>query len=110
MKTIYLLVVVLGTLSSCRSTSKTDEINISIADSKDFVVSNDETARKIAEAIWLPIYGKDIVLSQKPYKVTLQGDTLWIVEGVLNKKVLGGALLIEIKAKNCEVIKVIHTK
>lgn len=110
MKTIHVLVIILVMLYSCRSTSNTGEVNISIAASKGFVVSDEGTARKIAEAIWLPIYGKDVVLSQKPYNVTLQCDSLWIVEGVLNDKVLGGALLIEIRARNCEVIRVIHGK
>jgi hypothetical protein len=37
-----------------------------------------KTAKKIAEAIWLPIYGEKIY-NEKPYKVSLRGDSVWVV-------------------------------
>jgi hypothetical protein len=43
-------------------------------------VSDEETAVKIAEAVWLPIYGRS-VLRQKPYKATLTDDNIWFVTG-----------------------------
>jgi hypothetical protein len=43
-------------------------------------VPDKETAIKIAEAVWLPIYGES-VLSQKPYEVMLIDEKIWIVEG-----------------------------
>jgi hypothetical protein len=43
-------------------------------------VPDEETAVKIAEAVWIPIYGKS-VLRQKPYKATLADDKIWLVEG-----------------------------
>lgn len=45
-------------------------------------VPNEATAIKIAEAIWLPIYGKDIYLAT-PFKAVLKGDTAWQVFGTL---------------------------
>jgi hypothetical protein len=46
---------------------------------KEGFVPNDSTAIKNAEAIWLPIYGKD-VLRKKPFTARLVKG-VWIVEG-----------------------------
>lgn len=70
-------------------------------------VPDAETAKKIAEAIWLPIYGKD-VLTQKPYETELK-DGIWIVKGVL-KDELGGTAYIEIQKSDCKILKVTHGK
>lgn len=67
------------------------------------------TAQKVAEAIWLPIYG-DEIYSEKPYKVNLVNDKVWIVEGTLPKGYLGGVTHIEIQKSDCKILKVIHGK
>lgn len=72
-------------------------------------VPNQETAVKIAEAIWLPIYGEK-VLSFKPYKAVLKDNTVWIVEGTLPKGMKGGTPYIEINKEDCRIIKVTHGK
>ena len=76
-------------------------------------VPNEETAKKIAEAIWLPIYGEE-VLKQKPYRAELVND-IWIVKGSLyippyeNPKYFrGGTAYIEIQKKDCKVLRVTH--
>jgi hypothetical protein len=71
-------------------------------------VPNQETAKKIAEAIWLPICGKS-VLNEKPYKTELIGDSVWIATGSLPGKsfisgdtvsiTVGGVARIEIRKK-----------
>ena len=47
---------------------------------KDYV-PDEVTAIKIAEAVWLPIYGKEILEKQKPFKAVLVQDSIWCVSG-----------------------------
>lgn len=75
---------------------------------KDGYVPNAETAIKIAEAIWLPIYG-DKIYDSKPFKATLRDNEVWVVEGTLNTQ-RGGVPYAEIQKKDCKILKVIHTK
>lgn len=72
-------------------------------------VPNEETAIKVAEAIWLPIYGDDIY-NDTPFKATLKDSSIWIVEGTLNNYEYGGVPYIEIQKKDCKVLKVTHGK
>ena len=76
---------------------------------KDGFVPTKMTAVKIAEAVWLPIYGEEIE-QKKPFMARLQGDTIWIVEGSLPKGTLGGVPYIEIRKSDCKIIKVTHGK
>lgn len=73
------------------------------------VVPDVKTAEKIAEAIWLPIYGESI-LEQKPYDVRLVDDSIWLVEGSLSKYALGGTAYLEIRKADCKILKVTHYK
>lgn len=50
----------------------------------DGLVPDSITAKKIAEAVWLPLYGKE-VLNQRPYSAKLIGDSVWVVKGVFKK-------------------------
>ena len=61
------------------------------------------TAKKIAEAVWLPIYGTS-VLDEKPYQARIIGDSVWIVEGVLDHGKSGGTAYIEIRMKDGTVL------
>lgn len=76
---------------------------------KDGYVPNEETAIKVAEAIWLPIYGKDIY-KEKPFHATLKNDSIWIVQGTLEKGADGGTVYAEIQKKDCKLLKVTHYK
>lgn len=66
------------------------------------------TAIKIAEAVWLPKYGKRIY-KKKPFTATLQNDTIWVVRGTLHHK-KGGAPFAEIQKKDGKIINVYYTK
>lgn len=72
-------------------------------------VPNEETAIKVAEAIWYPIYGSKIE-NTKPYKIYEKDSLVWIVEGTLPKGIKGGVPYIEIQKKDCKVLKVTHGK
>ena len=71
-----------------------------------------ETAKRIAEAVWLPIYGAEEIESQKPFQVNFRNG-IWIVRGVLHNQntnyiVLGGTALAEISQKDGRIFKVSH--
>src|ERR1700694_3852686 len=85
----------------------------SVAMKKGFLINTDyvpnaETAIKIAEAVWLPIYGEKIY-ENKPFKAKLKNSNVWIVQGTL-KNDLGGVPYIEIQKKDCKILKVYHGK
>src|SRR4051812_3700124 len=65
------------------------------------LVPNERVASQIADAVMVPIYGKE-VLKQKPYKITLVGG-YWIIDGIRHTEpgevVLGGTAHIEISKK-----------
>lgn len=67
------------------------------------------TAKRIAEAIWLPIYGKT-VLTEKPYQATLNSKGVWVVAGSLPKGMDGGVAYIEISKRDGRILEVTHGK
>jgi hypothetical protein len=71
-------------------------------------VPDASTAFKIAEAILIPIYGKDVIEQERPFVSELQ-DSIWIVCGT-NKESKGGVFHIEIQKKDCKVLKIYHGK
>ena len=82
------------------------------------MVPDAPTAIKIAEAVWLPIYGKQ-VLEEKPFKAELEGDSVWVVHGSLPKSyniknivhvTHGGVAHCIIRKKDGTILKVIHYK
>src|SRR5262249_27972909 len=48
---------------------------------KEGVVRDSETAIRIAEAIWVPLYGAEVIEGQKPLKAELNFNVVWIVSG-----------------------------
>lgn len=86
-------------------------------------VPNSDTAIRIAEAIWLPIYGQTIY-KRRPFKAVLVGDSAWFVTGSLPKSgysindvgdtvfiaVRGGVPCALINKKSGCIIKVYHSK
>lgn len=76
---------------------------------KDGFIPDKETAVKVAEAVWLPIYGSTIYNS-RPFKATLSDSTVWIVEGTLKKNYKGGVPYLEIQKADGKILKVNHSK
>ncbi|HMO81071.1 MAG TPA: YbbC/YhhH family protein [Pyrinomonadaceae bacterium] len=74
----------------------------------DNFVPDAETAIRVAEAIWLPIYGES-VYQKKPFKAELVNDHLWQVTGTLQTQ-KGGVPYIEIQKCDCKVLRVSHSK
>ncbi len=71
------------------------------------LVGDKETAVKIAEAIWLPMFG-EIIYNSRPFVATLH-DSVWIVKGTLHAE-RGGTPYIEISKKDCSILRVLHGK
>jgi hypothetical protein len=73
-------------------------------------VPNAETAIAIAVAVWTPIYGRDKIEHERPYRATLRGDN-WIVEGSLpSGEQLGGTAVAEISKTDGRIVRVSHGK
>ena len=72
-------------------------------------VPDERTAIKIAEAIWMPIYGKSIY-DKRPFCGQLMGDSVWVVVGTLPKGMKGGVPLAWINKKDGRIIGVSHGK
>jgi hypothetical protein len=66
------------------------------------------TAARIAEAVWIPIWGEAQVASEKPFKVTLKGD-VWTVKGKdLPPLTFGGVAEADISKSDGRILRVIH--
>ena len=72
-------------------------------------VPNEETAIKIAVAVWEPIYGKEVIADEKPYRAILSNG-IWFVEGTLPEGMKGGTAIAEIAKKDGRILRVIHEK
>lgn len=74
------------------------------------MVPDEATGKKIAEAIWLQIYGGEI-FSDKPFKVKLLDGCIWVVEGTAPPAgYRSGLAYIEIQKSDCKILKVIRGK
>ncbi len=76
---------------------------------EDDYVPDEETAIKIAEVVWLNIYGERIY-RERPFKASLLGDTLWVIEGTLEEGRDGGTVYAKIRKSDCQILKITHTK
>ena len=73
------------------------------------MVPDKETAIKIAESVWYPIYGSEIY-TELPFTATLEGDTVWFVQGSLPKGMTGGCAEIRLRKSDAAVLYVGHQK
>ncbi|MCH7947882.1 MAG: YbbC/YhhH family protein [candidate division Zixibacteria bacterium] len=104
---LFLLITISTTCSTKKGkTFDTSEENSSVIP-VDGRVPNEETAIRIAEAVWLPIYGNEIYNS-KPFHAKLIGDSIWVVEGTLPEGHLGGVPYAAIQKKDGKVVKISH--
>ena len=73
------------------------------------IISDRETAIAVAESILFKIYGKEHIISEKPYVVNLV-DGYWFITGTLPRGYLGGTFFIILSSKDGRVVKLIHGK
>jgi hypothetical protein len=75
------------------------------------LVPTADVAKKIAEAVWAPIYGKEHIEEEKPFRAVLTNNQVWVVQGSLPKGyTFGGTAYIEINKRDGRILKVIHGK
>jgi len=82
--------------------------NTSYKPSKGYV-PDAATAIKIAEAVWIPIYGKETLKDERPFTADLVNG-IWIVKGTLPKGWKGGTAYAEISKETGCILKVTHFK
>ena len=76
---------------------------------RDGFVPDEQTAIRIAHAVWFPIYGEKHILSEAPFVATLK-DGIWTVQGSLPKGRTGGVAIAEIAQQDARIIRVSHGK
>jgi hypothetical protein len=108
---IIIFILLINVILSCDNNHcdriKNKSINTSIQNELNYV--NDTiTAIRIAEAIWLEIYGDEIYMN-KPYNAILLEGKVWEVSGTLHTE-KGGVPYIEIQKSDGKILKVYHTK
>jgi hypothetical protein len=74
------------------------------------------TARNIAEAVLVPVYGKQAVAAERPFKATLKND-IWIITGSIPCEAApkgascpGGAAEVHISRKDGRVTFMTHSQ
>lgn len=67
------------------------------------LIPNQETAIKVAEAVWLPIYGKKMY-DEAPFNASLTENGNWLVLGSTYGKHGGGELMIILQPKDGKII------
>lgn len=72
------------------------------------MVPDAEAAIRIAEAVWLPVYGADISTS-KPFRAELRAG-VWYVQGTLPPNVVGGVPHARIDQRTGAVRGIMHTQ
>jgi len=73
-------------------------------------VPNEETAIKIAEAVWIPIYGENIYEKQPFQAIYDEKNKVWNVTGNLLDGMLGGVPEIAISKDDGRILYVNHSK
>lgn len=74
---------------------------------KNGFVPDSPTAVSVAEAVSIPIYGREKVESQKPFRASLKGST-WTVTGTLEKGLVGGVAEVVIDKMTGRIIRISH--
>jgi len=72
-------------------------------------VPDAETAIAIAVAVWNPIYGKEKILGEKPYRASLENG-VWTVRGSLPRGRVGGVAEVDISKDDGRILRLIHGK
>jgi hypothetical protein len=81
-------------------------------------VPDSKTAIAVAEAVLIPVYGKEHIESERPFTATLKGD-LWTIEGTLNcfdtkgartTDCDGGVAIVKISKGDGRILYMLHGK
>jgi hypothetical protein len=75
----------------------------------DTLIKTPATAIAMAEPILFDVFGKEQIVSEKPYEVYLI-DGYWYLAGTIPKGVEGGGFEIIFSAKDAKIIRLTHYK
>ena len=73
------------------------------------VIPDEGTAVKVAEAVFLPIFGQEEVTKFQPYHAQLKDD-IWTVYGTLKPSSRGGTPQLRIQKKDGKVLEIWHSQ
>lgn len=74
-----------------------------------YLVGNEKMATDVAEALLFNIYGREKIISEKPYEIHFI-ESHWIIKGTLPVGADGGTFEIIIDAENASIKKLVHTR
>lgn len=72
-------------------------------------IKDKKHAISIAEPILFKIYGKDLIISERPY-VAYYIDKYWIISGTLPKNYIGGTFVIILDSRDSKIMRITHYK
>lgn len=72
-------------------------------------IPDEATAVKVAEAVLIPIYGEQNIVSQRPFKASLRGRT-WTIVGTLKPGLVGGTAILKLSKDDGRILFVTHTQ
>lgn len=75
----------------------------------DTLIKNTSTAIAVAEPILIDIFGKDQILTERPYEIYLI-DGYWYLSGTIPKGWKGGGFEIILSAKDGKIVRLTHYK
>lgn len=76
---------------------------------KEGYVPDEATAIAVAEAVLVPIYGRDKIQSERPFHAKFESGT-WMVEGSLPEGREGGVATVKLLKSDGRILFVIHGK
>ena len=85
---------------------------------KDGFVPDSITVVKVAEAVLIPVYGKEKIESERPFKATLENG-VWTIDGTLHcsdgngsvtTNCVGGTAQVKLSKADGRVLRMIHYK
>jgi len=72
-------------------------------------IPDSSTAVRIAVAVWVPIYGANVIASERPFVATLH-ESVWTVTGTLpSGDNVGGTALAKIAKRDGRILLVTHS-
>jgi len=74
------------------------------------VVPNEQTAIRIAEAIFEPVFGIEYSAKWQPYHAQLDKSDVWTVYGTLPRGMMGGTPMLRIRKQDGRVLEVWHSQ
>jgi len=67
------------------------------------------TATRIAEAVFIPVYGAGQIAKEEPFTARLEGGA-WIVKGTLRAGFVGGVAVVKIDRRDGRILYMMHGK